>query len=234
MILSGNSIEHLLLTLGAHTVGIPVSPVSVAYSLQSHDHAKLRTIIELADPGLVFADDGDAYASAIAAVGDREVVTRNGSAGGREATPPAALTGTSPTPEVERRLAGQTPDTVVKILFTSGSTGHPKGVLTTNRMLCANQQMLRQVWPFLAEEPPVLLDWLPWSHTFGGSHNLNLVLANGGSLWIDDGRPAPGLLERTLRNLGDVSPTISFNVPAGYAALVPALEENDHGPRRQR
>jgi feruloyl-CoA synthase len=226
MILSGNSIEHLLLTLGAHTVGIPVAPVSVAYSLQSRDHAALRAIVELADPGLVYADDGDTYAAAIQAVGGREVATSSGTAASRPVTPLAELTGTRPTAEVERRYAEQTPDTVVKILFTSGSTGTPKGVLTTNRMLCANQQMMRQVWPFLAEDPPVLLDWLPWSHTFGGSHNLNMVLANGGSLWIDDGRPAPGLLERTLRNLGDVSPTIYFNVPAGYAALVPALEQD--------
>jgi feruloyl-CoA synthase len=226
MILSGNSIEHLLLTLGAHTVGVPVAPVSVAYSLQSRDHARLRAIVEFADPGLVYADDGDAYAAALQAVGGREVATTSGTAGGRAVTPLIELTSRHPTGEVERRYAEQTPDTVVKVLFTSGSTGNPKGVLTTNRMLCANQQMMRQVWPFLAEDPPVLLDWLPWSHTFGGSHNLNMVLANAGSLWIDDGRPAPGLLERTLRNLGDVSPTIYFNVPAGYAALVPALEQD--------
>jgi feruloyl-CoA synthase len=226
MILSGNSIEHLLLTLGAHTVGIPVVPISVAYSLQSRDHAALRAIVELADPGLVYADDGTTYAAAIEAVGGREVATSSGTVASRAATPLTELTGTRLTAEVERRYAEQTPDTVVKLLFTSGSTGNPKGVLTTNRMLCANQQMMRQVWPFLAEDPPVLLDWLPWSHTFGGSHNLNMVLANGGSLWIDDGRPAPGLLERTLRNLGDVSPTIYFNVPAGYGALVPALEQD--------
>ena len=224
MILSGNSIEHLLLTLGAHTAGVPVVPVSVAYSLQSRDHATLRAVVELADPGLVYADDGDAYAAALEAVGDREVVTSGGTAAGRAVTPLSGLAGTRPTEEVERRYQEQSPDTVVKILFTSGSTGQPKGVLTTNRMLCANQQMMRQVWPFLAQEPPVLLDWLPWSHTFGGSHNLNMVLANGGTLWIDDGRPAPGLLERTLRNLREVSPTIYFNVPAGYAALVPVLE----------
>jgi feruloyl-CoA synthase len=225
MILSGNSIEHLLLTLGAHTVGVPVAPISVAYSLQSRDHAALRAIVELADPGLVFADDGDAFAAAIGAVGDREVATSTGTAG-PATTPLTELTGTPVTGEVERRYAEQTPDTVVKLLFTSGSTGSPKGVLTTNRMLCANQQMMRQVWPFLTEDPPVLLDWLPWSHTFGGSHNLNMVLANGGTVWIDDGRPAPGLLDRTLRNLADVSPTIYFNVPAGYAALVPALEQD--------
>jgi feruloyl-CoA synthase len=231
MILSGNSIEHLLLTLGAHTVGVPVAPISVAYSLQSRDHAMLRAIVELADPGLVYADDGDTYAAAIQAVDGREVATSSGTAS-RAITPLTELTGTRRTAEVEQRYAEQAPDAVVKLLFTSGSTGHPKGVLTTNRMLCANQQMMRQVWPFLAEDPPVLLDWLPWSHTFGGSHNLNMVLANGGSLWIDDGRPAPGLLERTLRNLGDVSPTIYFNVPAGYAALVPALEQDAELARR--
>ena len=216
MILSGNSIDHLLLTLGALTVGITVVPVSVAYSLQSRDHAKLRSILADTDPFLVFAAGAAAFSGALGIAGaSAEVVTSLGQ-----------LAAAAATAEVERRLLAQTPDTVAKIMFTSGSTGTPKGVPTTNRMLCANQRMMRQVWPFLAEEPPVLLDWLPWSHTFGGSHNLNLVLANGGSIWIDDGRPTPGLLDRTLRNLREVSPTIQFNVPAGYAALVPALERD--------
>jgi feruloyl-CoA synthase len=216
MILSGNSVDHLLLMLGAMTAGITVVPVSVAYSLQSRDHAKLRSILACTDPFLVFAEDAGAFSPALGVAGAAAgVVTSLGE-----------LTGTAPTAAVERRLLAQTPDTVAKIMFTSGSTGTPKGVPTTNRMLCANQRMMRQVWPFLADEPPVLLDWLPWSHTFGGSHNINLVLANAGSLWIDDGRPVPGLLDRTLRNLREVSPTIQFNVPAGYAALVPALERD--------
>jgi feruloyl-CoA synthase len=219
MVLSGNSRLHLTVTLAAMTVGAPVVPASVAYSLQSADHAKLRAMADLADPGLVVAEDAS-FARAVAAVGEgRTVLTRDG-----DLTPGAF--GSAPGDEVDRRCAAIRRTDVAKILFTSGSTGTPKGVLNTHGMLAANQQQMRQVWPFLDDEPPVLLDWLPWSHTFGGNHNMNMVLTHGGSLWIDDGRPAPPLIGRTARNLRDVRPTVYFNVPAGYAALLPLLEDD--------
>jgi feruloyl-CoA synthase len=219
MILSGNSRLHLTVTLAAMTVGAPVVPASVAYSLQSTDHAKLKAMADLIDPALVVAEDVS-FARAVAALGDRCVVlSRDG-----DLTPEAF--GAAPTDEVDRRCAALERTDVAKILFTSGSTGRPKGVLSTHGQMAANQQQIRQVWPFLEDEPPVLLDWLPWSHVFGGNHNLNLVLTHGGSLWIDDGRPAPALIGRTARNLLDVRPTLYFNVPAGYAALLPGLEDN--------
>jgi feruloyl-CoA synthase len=228
MVLSGNSTGHLLMTLGALTAGIPVAPVSVAYSVQSKDHARVRAIHELIRPGAVYAEDADRFGPALAALepGAAVVTARGGPAEHSLAT----LLATAP----GRALAavGVTGDTVAKILFTSGSTGAPKGVLTTHGMLAANQQMMRQVWPFLTAERPVLLDWLPWSHTFGGSHNVNLVLAGGGTLYVDDGRPTPEAFGRTLANLREVSPTLAFNVPAGYAQLVPALERDPDLARR--
>lgn len=214
LVLSGNSRLHLAVTLAAMTVGAPVVPASVAYSLQSTDHAGLRAMADLVDPGLVVAEDAS-FTRAAAAVGEgRTVLTGDG----------ARTFGADPTAEVDRRCAALRRTDVAKILFTSGSTGTPKGVLNTHGMLAANQQQMRQVWPFLDGEPPVLLDWLPWSHTFGGNHDVNMVLTRGGSLWIDDGRPAPHLIGRTARNLADVRPTLYFNVPAGYAALLPLLE----------
>jgi feruloyl-CoA synthase len=228
MLLSGNSRLHLVVALAAMTVGAPVVPTSVAYSLQSADHAKLRAMAELVDPGLVVAESV-AFADAVAAVArGRTVLSTDPGLTGALAPDELAAT---PTEEVDRRCAGLRREDIAKILFTSGSTGTPKGVLNTHGMLSANQQQIRQVWPFLAEEPPVLLDWLPWSHTFGGNHDTNLVLTNGGTLWIDDGRPVPGLVERTVRNLADARPTIYLNVPAGYAALLPHLERDPAAAR---
>src|SRR3954466_14312011 len=219
MILSGNSRLHLVVTLAAMTVGVPVAPVSVAYSLQSTDHAKLRALAELVRPGLVVAEDV-AFAPAVAAVGEgRAVLSLDG------VLNPETF-GAEPTGEVARRCPALEGTDVAKILFPSGSTSQPKGVVNTHGMLAANQQQMRQVWPFLDDEPPVLLDWLPWSHTLRGNHNLNMVLTHGGSLWIDEGRPVPALIARTARNLPDVRPTLYFNVPAGYAALLPLLEDD--------
>jgi feruloyl-CoA synthase len=228
MVLSGNSRLHLVVALAAMTVGAPVVPTSVAYSLQSADHAKLRAMAELVDPGLVVAESA-AFAGAAAAVGEGRTLL-SPDAGLAGALHPDDLAA-RPTGEVDRRCAALGRDDVAKILFTSGSTGSPKGVLNTHGMLSANQQQVRQVWPFLEHVPPVLLDWLPWSHTFGGNHDTNLVLTNGGTLWIDDGRPVPGMVERTLRNLADARPTIYLNVPAGYAALLPHLERDPAAAR---
>jgi feruloyl-CoA synthase len=228
LVLSGNSVDHLVVTLGAMSAGIPVAPVSPAYSLQSHDHTRLRQIAALTDPGAVFADHAEGHGPALDAVVGvsagraMPVIVSSGRRAG--ALQLGDLEATTPGPALAAASAAVTPDSLAKILFTSGSTGAPKGVLNTHRMLAANQQMIRQVWPFLAAEPPVIVDWLPWSHTFGGNHNLNMVLTNGGTVYIDGGRPVPALFGQTVRNLADVPPTVYFNVPAGYAQLVPALE----------
>jgi len=230
MILSGNSVDHALLALAALVAGVPYAPVSVPYSTMSRDFSKLRLIAELLQPGLVFCETGAPFARAIASLPGEpaEVVCSSDPPPDIGVTAFADLVSTTPTRAVHSAAAAAVgPDHVAKFLFTSGSTGTPKGVPTTHRMLCANQQQLAQVWPFTAETPPVLVDWLPWSHTFGGSNNFNLVLKRGGSLYIDPGRPVPGAIEETVRSLKSVSPTIVYNVPAGWGTLVSYLENDD-------
>jgi feruloyl-CoA synthase len=221
--LSGNSIDHALVMLACHLTGVPFAPVSTAYSLISTDFAKLRHIAALIQPAVVFVDRIGPYARALEVAGldHAELVS---SAGDPAATPIDQLAATAVDASFEAAATAVGPDTVAKILFTSGSTGLPKGVLTTHRMLCTNQEMLRQVWPFVDEEPPVLVDWLPWSHTFGGSNNTGLVLNAGGTLYIDAGKPLPGLIDVTVQNLREVSPTVYYNVPRGFSALLPFLE----------
>ncbi|MEP7083978.1 MAG: AMP-binding protein, partial [Betaproteobacteria bacterium] len=227
VILSDNSVEHALLMLAALYVGIPVAPLSPAYSLQSKDFGKLRAIVTLLCPGMIYAGDKRRYEPALAAIRDlrdAEVVAGTESAAALAgATPIAALYALGGTGAVARAAAEVTRDTIAKLLFTSGSTGEPKAVINTHGMLCANQQAKAQTWPFLANDPPVIVDWLPWSHTFGGNHNFNMVLRNGGTLYIDRGKPMPGLFEATLANLREIAPTVYFNVPRGYDMLIAAL-----------
>jgi len=223
-ILSGNSIAHALVAVGAMYAGIPHAPISPAYALVSSDLKRLRHIFDLLTPGLVFAFNGAQFERAI-----REVVPADTTLVVCENPPPgraAELFDNFVAIEPLRDADSAGADNVAKILFTSGSTGVPKGVITTHRMLCSNQEMLRTVFPFFAEQPPVVCDWLPWHHTFGGSHNFGLVLYNGGTMYIDHGRPMPGAFDETLRNLGEVAPTVYFNVPKGYELLVEHMAAN--------
>ncbi|HWA78634.1 MAG TPA: feruloyl-CoA synthase [Polyangiaceae bacterium] len=228
VILSENSVQHGLLTLASLHVGIPVAPVSPAYSLMSQDFKKLKTIVQTLQPGLIYVSDCARFAAALAAVRDlhdASIVAGSASSSSSGLLSFGALRPSQGFAALDRAFAAISPDTIAKFLFTSGSADEPKGVINTQRMLCSNQQAIAQVWPFI-REPPVLVDWLPWHHTFGGNHNFNMMLRNGGTLYIDSGRPIPGDFEQTLANLREVAPSVYFNVPRGYDFLVSALRDD--------
>ncbi|RJF74376.1 feruloyl-CoA synthase [Rhodopseudomonas palustris] len=228
MILSGNSIDHAQVMFGALYAGIAMCPVSPPYSLVSKDFGKLRYIVGLLTPGLIFADDVTPFAPAILATVAEgvEIAASRGEVAGRKVTSLDELLNAPEHPELSARHDAIGHDTIAKFLLTSGSTGNPKAVINTQRMICANQVMIREAMAFLKDEPPVIVDWLPWNHTFGGNHNIGLTLFNGGSMYIDDGKPTPAGIAATIRNLREIAPTVYFNVPKGYESLLPVLRED--------
>jgi len=228
VILSENSLEHALLALGCMVAGVPFVPTSPPYSLISQDYDKLKHVLRTVTPGMVFASD-TRYAKAIAATvsSDMEIVMNEGGIEGQQVTSFEALCQTPATSQVDAAIAATGPDTIVKFLFTSGSTKMPKAVINTQRLWCANQQQMMQSMPVLAEAPLVLVDWLPWNHTFGGNHNFGMVVFHGGTMYIDDGKPTPTLMHETLRNLREIAPTVYFNVPTGFEAIALAMKTDD-------
>ncbi|MDO9146877.1 MAG: feruloyl-CoA synthase [Hydrogenophaga sp.] len=226
LILSENDLEHALLALGCLYAGVAYCPTSPPYSLISQDFDKLHHVVKTLTPGLVFASDANRYARAmLATLGDDvELVCTEGTVPGRATTSFAALLATEPTPAVDEAMAATGPNTITKFLFTSGSTKLPKAVINTQRMWCANQQQMAESMPVLNETPLVLVDWLPWNHTFGGNHNFGMVIYHGGTLYIDDGKPTPALMAETLRNLREIAPTVYFNVPTGFEAIAHAMK----------
>ncbi len=229
VILSENTLEHALLSLGCIYAGIPYCPVSPAYATVSQDYDKLKHVLATLTPGLVYAADGARYGKAIqATVGtDVEVVLAQGSIDGRKTTAFDALRNTAATETVDAAMHAVRPDTIAKFLFTSGSTKMPKPVINTHRMWCANLQQITLSMPVIAEAPPIFVDWLPWNHTFGGNHNVGLTLMHGGTLYIDDGKPTAALIGETLRNLREIAPTLYFNVPTGFEMIAQAMKTDE-------
>ncbi|SFJ96605.1 feruloyl-CoA synthase [Bradyrhizobium sp. Gha] len=235
VILSDNSIDHALLALAAQHVGVPSAAISPAYSLMSKDFDKLKSMISLLEPGAIYVSGTKPFAAALAAIKPLHAAQIiSGVSGDADALAFRLIAATAETPEVAKAFAAVTPDTIAKFLFTSGSTGTPKAVINTQRMLTSSQQARAQTWTFLEQsgDDLLILDWLPWSHTFGANHNFNLVLRNGGSLYIDGGKPAPGLFATSLANLKSVMPTVYFNVPRGFDMLIAALRGDEELRRR--
>ena len=222
VILSENDVENQLLALACTHVGIPYVPVTPAYSLLAPDHAKLKSLSARVRPGLVFAAGAKAYGAAARAAFPRAefVATQTDGSG---ATPFAALLAAVPGPAVDAAYDAIRPEHVAKLMFTSGTTGEPKGVMLTHRMLCSNRQQVVQAMPFNLDAPPVLVDWLPWHHTFGGTNNVGIALYCGGSYYLDPGKPLADAVQPSVDSLREISPTIYFNTPAGLAALLPHL-----------
>jgi feruloyl-CoA synthase len=230
-ILSENSLEHALLMIGAMTVGIPFCSVSTAYSLMSQDFGKLRHVIDTITPGMVYASDWAKYGKAIEAVVPRDVIVATNSVADRAESMPATIAfdhilTTPVTPAVQAAMQATDGDTIVKFLFTSGSTKLPKAVINTQRMICANQQQIHQSKPTVFDIPPVLVDWPPWNHTFGGNHDFFLVLFHGGTMYINDGKPTPALIGETIRNLTEIAPTVYYDVPIGFELLANEMKHN--------
>jgi feruloyl-CoA synthase len=235
VVLSDNSIEHALFALAAMHVGVPVASISPAYSLMSKDFDKLKSMITLLDPGAIYVSGVKAFAPALVAIKLlHSAIVVSGDADSSDTISLHTVAATPETAAVAEAFAAIGPDTIAKFLFTSGSTGTPKAVINTQRMLTSSQQAKAQTWSFLesAQDDLVILDWLPWSHTFGANHNFNLVLRNGGTLYIDGGKPAPGLFAASLANLRSVMPTVYFNVPRGFDMLIAALRDDEELRRR--
>ncbi|MBN8442439.1 MAG: AMP-binding protein [Thauera sp.] len=230
-VLSENSIHHALLQLGAMQIGIPVLAVSPAYSLVSQSGSKIADLSRRFAPALVYAGNARRYARALASV--------KSLAGARvlsDAVAPDAdiavdelfadVLRTAPTAAVDAAVAKVGLDSIARLLLTSGSTGAPKAVTVTQRNMIASGTLWDQCWPFLGKRPLVLVDWLPWNHTAGANGSFNMVLRHGGTLYIDDGKPMPELVDRTIANLRRFQPSIMVNVPRGLEMLVARMEDD--------
>lgn len=229
LILSGNSLSHALMALGAQHVGIPSAALSPAYALSGEDRGKLSQVVAQLTPGMVFADHAARFLPAIEAVlaPDVALVSQTGRSDTRTSLSYDSLLATTPTPEADAAHASVGPETVAKFLFTSGTTGSPKAVIQTQAMLCSNQVMIADAYSFLSQEPPVLVDWAPWNHTASGNKVFNMAIFHGGTYYIDDGRPTPNDIGRTIRTLREIAPTWYFNVPVGYQFLLDAMETDE-------